>query len=107
MSAISATSAAAWTEHKNTEGRTYWSNSVTRQSVWEKPEELRSPFERAMGKTPWKQYMSNGKPYYVNSSSGETKWDLPQELVELKEKLQVEEEYFERRREAVERGLAS
>ncbi len=50
----------------------YWSHAVTKQSVWEKPDELRTPFERAMGKTPWKQYTSGGKPYYVNSLTKET-----------------------------------
>ena len=29
-----------WSEHDNPEGRTYYYNKVTRQSVWEKPKDL-------------------------------------------------------------------
>ena len=76
-----------WSEYTNSEGRTYWSNSETKQSVWEKPEELQTPFERALAKTEWKQYMSKGRPYYVHNLTKETKWELPDELLELKEKL--------------------
>ncbi|KAL1410940.1 U1 snRNP protein [Vanrija albida] len=80
-----------WKEYKNSEGRIYWSHAVTKQSVWEKPEELRTPFERAMAKTPWKQFTSRGKAYYVNSSTKETVWNLPQELEALQQKVEAEE----------------
>lgn len=93
-------------EYKNAEGRVYWSHAVTKQSVWEKPDELRTPFERAMGKTPWKQYTSGGKAYYVNSLTKETvvcsgpwklgevfmssqQWNLPKDLVKLKEEVEA------------------
>lgn len=33
---------AEWTEHKAPDGRTYYYNNVTKQSLWEKPEELKS-----------------------------------------------------------------
>ncbi|BEJ13665.1 hypothetical protein CspHIS471_0308390 [Cutaneotrichosporon sp. HIS471] len=81
--------ASQWKEYKNAEGRVYWSHGVTKQSVWEKPDELRTPFERAMGKTPWKQYASGGKPYYVNSLTKETVWNLPQDLVKLKDEVEA------------------
>lgn len=71
----------------------YWSHSITKQSVWEKPDELRTPFEKALSKTLWKQYVSKGRPYYVNSATKETKWDLPEELVKLKKKVEREEEW--------------
>ena len=29
-----------WSEHENPDGRTYYYNKVTRQSVWEKPKDL-------------------------------------------------------------------
>ncbi|KAG8225055.1 hypothetical protein J437_LFUL000033, partial [Ladona fulva] len=32
-----------WTEHKAPDGRTYFYNSVTKQSSWEKPDDLKSP----------------------------------------------------------------
>lgn len=28
-------------EYKNADGRLYWSHAITKQSVWEKPDELR------------------------------------------------------------------
>ena len=34
-----------WSEHKAPDGRTYYYNSVTKQSLWEKPDELKSPAE--------------------------------------------------------------
>lgn len=32
-------------EYKAPDGRTYWSHSVTKQSRWDKPDDLKSPFE--------------------------------------------------------------
>ncbi|WVQ81638.1 hypothetical protein IAT38_003762 [Cryptococcus sp. DSM 104549] len=83
--------ASQWSEYKNAEGRAYWSHAVTKQSVWEKPDELKSAFEKALGKTQWRQYASKDRPYYVNTVTKETKWDLPAELVELKKKVEAEE----------------
>lgn len=34
-----------WTEHKAPDGRTYYYNSNTKQSAWEKPDELKTPSE--------------------------------------------------------------
>lgn len=34
-----------WTEHKSPDGRTYYYNTVTKQSLWEKPDELKTPTE--------------------------------------------------------------
>jgi len=34
-----------WTEHKAPDGRTYYYNSVTKQSLWEKPDELKTSAE--------------------------------------------------------------
>ncbi|TXT13587.1 hypothetical protein VHUM_00954 [Vanrija humicola] len=80
-----------WKEYKNSEGRIYWSHAVTKQSVWEKPEELRVSAMRAMTKTPWKQFTSRGKAYYVNSLTKETVWNLPPELEALQRKVEAEE----------------
>ncbi|OCF60315.1 hypothetical protein L486_02996 [Kwoniella mangroviensis CBS 10435] len=79
-------------EYTNSEGRKYWSHATTKQSVWEKPDELKTPFEKALAKTQWKQYTSKDRPYYVNTVTKETKWDLPPELKELKAKIDREEE---------------
>ncbi|EMD38842.1 hypothetical protein CERSUDRAFT_112571 [Gelatoporia subvermispora B] len=79
-----------WTEHRNPEGRTYWFNTGTRESVWEKPDDLKTPFERALNQTKWKEYFSGGRKYYYNTESKESKWDMPDELLLLLEKVEKE-----------------
>lgn len=69
-----------WTEHRNAQNRPYWHDSVTGQSVWEKPLELKSPLELALAELGWKQYESNGKPYYVNDGSKQTVWEIPADV---------------------------
>ncbi|PPQ91486.1 hypothetical protein CVT25_013743 [Psilocybe cyanescens] len=79
-----------WTEHRNPEGRTYWFNTGTRQSVWEKPDDLKTPFERALNQTKWKEYFSGGRKYYYNTETKESKWDMPDELLLVLEKVEKE-----------------
>ncbi|KAF9269050.1 hypothetical protein L218DRAFT_416844 [Marasmius fiardii PR-910] len=79
-----------WTEHRNPEGRTYWFNTHTRESVWEKPDELKTPFERALNQTKWKEYFSGGRKYYYNTETKESKWDMPDELLLVLEKVEKE-----------------
>lgn len=38
-------SASDWTEHKAPDGRSYYYNSVSKQSSWEKPDELKTKTE--------------------------------------------------------------
>ncbi|KAI0788845.1 hypothetical protein C8Q75DRAFT_768185 [Abortiporus biennis] len=80
-----------WTEHRNPEGRTYWFNTGTRESVWEKPDDLKTPFERALNQTKWKEYFSGGRKYYYNTETKESKWDMPNELMLLLEKVGKDE----------------
>lgn len=40
-----ANQAEQWTEHKAPDGRTYYYNSVTKQSSWQKPDTLKTPAE--------------------------------------------------------------
>ncbi|WVO18238.1 hypothetical protein L204_105946 [Cryptococcus depauperatus] len=96
-----------WSEYKNADGRVYWSHALTKQSVWEKPDELKTPFEKALAKTQWKQYTSKDRPYYVNAVTKETKWDLPPELVALKEQVEEEEIRKAEREKRKEQGIAS
>ncbi|KAI0819677.1 hypothetical protein BC628DRAFT_1413591 [Trametes gibbosa] len=77
-----------WTEHRNPEGRTYWFNTQTRESVWEKPDDLKTPFEKALNQTKWKEYFSGGRKYYYNTDTKESKWDMPDELLLLLEKVE-------------------
>ncbi|KAH7913872.1 hypothetical protein BJ138DRAFT_1133828 [Hygrophoropsis aurantiaca] len=82
-----------WTEHRNPEGRTYWFNTGTRESVWEKPDGKKTCFgyhPRALGQTKWKEYFSGGRKYYYNTDSKESKWDMPDELLLLLEKVEKE-----------------
>ncbi|XP_066595875.1 pre-mRNA-processing factor 40 homolog A [Prorops nasuta] len=81
-----------WTEHKAPDGRTYYYNSVTKQSLWEKPDELKTPSELLLSQCPWKEYKSeNGKVYYHNVSTKESRWTIPTELEELKTRIAAEE----------------
>uniref|UniRef100_A0A8C1T577 Pre-mRNA-processing factor 40 homolog A n=1 Tax=Cyprinus carpio TaxID=7962 RepID=A0A8C1T577_CYPCA len=58
--------------------------SPTKQSTWEKPDELKSPAEQMLSKCPWKEYKSDtGKPYYYNSQTKESRWTKPKELEDL------------------------
>lgn len=38
-------STSEWSEHKSPDGRTYYYNSITKQSAWEKPDELKTASE--------------------------------------------------------------
>lgn len=80
-----------WTEHKAPDGRVYYYNGKTKQSSWEKPEELKSPAERLLAQCPWKEYTSDaGKPYYYNITTKESKWTVPPELEEIKKQIIAE-----------------
>ncbi|XP_012685783.1 pre-mRNA-processing factor 40 homolog A isoform X2 [Clupea harengus] len=75
-----------WTEHKSLDGKVYFYNTETKQSTWEKPDELKSPAEQMLSKCPWKEFKSDtGKPYYYNSQSKESRWTKPKELEDLEE----------------------
>ncbi|KAI4500072.1 hypothetical protein M0802_004942 [Mischocyttarus mexicanus] len=81
-----------WTEHKAPDGRTYYYNSITKQSLWEKPDELKTPSELMLSQCPWKEYKSeNGKIYYHNVTTKESRWTVPPELEELKNRIAAEE----------------
>lgn len=99
--------ASQWKEYRNPEGRVYWSHVVTKQSVWEKPDELRTPFEKALQRTDWKVYTSKDRPYYVNSITRETKWDLPPELGALKKRVAAREQYEDEKRRRKALGQAT
>lgn len=81
-----------WTEHKAPDGRTYYYNSATKQSLWEKPDELKTQSELLLSQCPWKEYKSeNGKVYYHNVTTKESRWTIPPELDELKLRIVAED----------------
>lgn len=82
-----------WTEHKAPDGRTYYYNSVTKLSSWQKPDQLKSPVELLLSQCPWKEHTAdNGKIYYHNINTKESRWIIPPELEEIKAKIAAEEE---------------
>jgi len=77
-----------WTEHTAPDGRKYYYNTQSKQSKWEKPDELKSEAEILLSKCPWKEYKADsGKAYFYNSETKESVWTVPKELQELKEKI--------------------
>ncbi|CAH1991886.1 unnamed protein product [Acanthoscelides obtectus] len=84
--------ASEWSEHKAPDGRTYYYNSVTKQSSWQKPDALKTPAELLLSQCPWKEYTAdNGKIYYHNVNTKESRWIIPPELEEIKQKIASEE----------------
>uniref|UniRef100_T1JD55 Pre-mRNA-processing factor 40 homolog B n=1 Tax=Strigamia maritima TaxID=126957 RepID=T1JD55_STRMM len=74
-----------WTEHRSPDGRIYYYNNVTKQSSWEKPDELKTHAELLLSQCPWKEYKSDtGKIYYHNIQTKESRWTIPKELDDLK-----------------------
>ncbi|KAH0509810.1 Pre-mRNA-processing factor 40-like protein A [Microtus ochrogaster] len=89
-----------WTEHKSPDGRTYYYNTETKQSTWEKPDDLKTPAEQLLSKCPWKEYKSDsGKPYYYNSQTKESRWAKPKELEDLEAMIKAEESSFTPKKE--------
>nr|SVE75752.1 EOG090X064W [Daphnia hispanica] len=81
-----------WTEHKAPDGRTYYYNNFTKQSLWDKPDELKTAAEIMLSQCPWKEYKTeDGKIYYHNVSTKESSWTVPPELGELKNKIASED----------------
>ena len=48
-----------WTEHRSPDGQAYWYSPSTNQSVWTKPDALRTPAERAIAASDWDEYVGN------------------------------------------------
>ncbi|WKX99060.1 hypothetical protein Q1695_014157 [Nippostrongylus brasiliensis] len=76
-----------WTKHETAEGRVYYYNKITKESSWNKPDELKTPQERQARTTPtstsangiWKEYKTpEGRAYYYNSVTKETTWTKPE-----------------------------
>jgi len=74
-----------WTEHKAADGRPYWYNGHTKESVWVKPAALKSHAELLMSTCPWKEFTNHetGRKYYYNSQTKKSLWVKPPELAEI------------------------
>nr|XP_009418171.1 PREDICTED: pre-mRNA-processing protein 40A-like isoform X1 [Musa acuminata subsp. malaccensis] len=73
--------ASDWQEHTSADGKRYYYNKKTRQSVWEKPLELMTPIERADASTDWKEFTTaDSRKYYYNKVTKQSKWTIPDEL---------------------------
>ncbi|KAG0148088.1 hypothetical protein CROQUDRAFT_670079 [Cronartium quercuum f. sp. fusiforme G11] len=82
--------ASLWTEHRSPTGRLYWYNASTATSSWERPDDLKTPAERALASTPWKEYQTaEGRKYWHHSETKETTWTLPEVVREAIEKVAV------------------
>nr|XP_028577246.1 pre-mRNA-processing factor 40 homolog B isoform X4 [Podarcis muralis] len=90
----------SWTEHRAPDGRVYYYNSETKQSSWEKPDELKSKAELLLSRCPWREYHSEtGKPYYYNTQSKESRWTRPRDLDDIEALIKEEEEEAERQQQ--------
>jgi pre-mRNA-processing factor 40 len=87
----SSTVSVTWTQHVAPDGRVYFYNEKTKESSWEKPEELKSRNERLLSQCPWKEYQTDaGKTYFHNVITKESAWSIPKELQDLKDKVEAE-----------------
>nr|XP_060620139.1 pre-mRNA-processing factor 40 homolog B isoform X1 [Anolis sagrei ordinatus] len=90
----------AWSEHRAPDGRVYYYNSETKQSSWEKPDELKSKAELLLSRCPWREYRSEtGKPYYYNTQTKESRWTRPRELDDIEALIKEEEEDAEKQQQ--------
>jgi len=86
----------AWAEAKDQEGRIYYFNDETKQTTWEKPEELQSSLEKLLIKYNWKQYSAEGgRSYYYNTQTQQSVWEIPEDVQKELEKEKIKEEETE------------
>ncbi|KAG0030861.1 hypothetical protein BGZ82_007267 [Podila clonocystis] len=77
-----------WAEYTHQDGRKYYYHTVTKQTVWQKPNELKTAKELALEASPWKEYTTpEGKKYYHNAATKETVWTVPEAYKELLDQL--------------------
>ena len=81
-------SGGGWTAHTAPDGRPYYYHAATKTSSYEKPDELKTPAERAAPVCAWAEHKSpEGKVYYYNKTTRQSVWTEPPELAEHKRRL--------------------
>lgn len=93
-----------WSEHVNAEGKKYYYNRLTKKSVWDKPEELKSKEELVLkereAECPWKEYTTaDNKKYYHNGKTNKSVWEIPEEYKQHLERLKKYQEEEERKKD--------
>jgi pre-mRNA-processing factor 40 len=68
-----------WAEYTTPEGRKYYFNKETKETTWDKPEDFKTPEERAIAACPWKEYITDGRKYYHNIITKQSEWEMPLE----------------------------
>ncbi|KAK5946973.1 U1 snRNP protein [Knufia obscura] len=75
--------ASPWQEARTPDGRPYYYHAQTKETRWQKPEELLTPVERALAKQPWKEYTApDGRKYYAHAETKQTVWEMPAQYKE-------------------------
>lgn len=70
--------ASPWQEARTPDGRPYYYHTQTKETRWQKPEELLTPVEQALARQPWKEYTApDGRKYYAHSETKQTVWEMP------------------------------
>ena len=79
-----------WQATKTPTGQTYYYNTVTRETSWQKPKELQTQADQALANLPWKEYTTpEGRKYYSHMQTKQTVWDMPEEYREALEATQA------------------
>lgn len=90
VSSVTQPVAARWVEHVSHDGRKYYYNTLTQQTTWEKPQELKTTKELIISNCPWKEFHSeSGKTYYFNEQTKQSVWEKPQELLDAELQAEV------------------
>ncbi|XP_026158046.1 WW domain-binding protein 4 [Mastacembelus armatus] len=78
-----------WVEGQTDDGHTYYYNTITRESQWEKPEGFQgdslasaeSGQSESSSGCPWMEAVSpDGYMYYYNTETGESSWEKPSDF---------------------------